>query len=54
MSILGKPEHCLGTIWAQFRPYDKFCSRPIKSAYYYALTFSEKIRKNQQAETEII
>ena len=43
----------LGPIWDRFRHNDKFRSRPIQSTYY-ALTFSEKIRKNKQADSEII
>ena len=38
-----------GPIWHNY----KFLSRPIQNAYY-ALTFSEKIRKKQQADSEII
>ena len=39
---MGKPGH----VWARFGPNDEFHSRPIQSTYY-ALTFSEKIRKNK-------
>ena len=46
---MGKPGH----VWARFGPNDEFHSRPIQSTYY-ALTFSEKIRRKKQADSEII
>ena len=51
---LGKVN--FGQVWACLGPFRhnyKFLSRPIQNAYY-ALTFSEKIRKKQQADSEII